>query len=316
MTAAEGGLLLDGKVDTTEVAATLVDLAVRGAIRIEGANDIRTAVLVDAGLATASHEKALLRGLFPKQQPGAEVRLVAPAVGDTRPQRAAEGLGEALWKRAEEQKWYVRMPPRPKVVESSEYGWVPFGCGVFLAVLVGLISLIVWMVKFGAPYWLGPTIVVALPVLAVLNALIDLILQNRKGCRDALGRAITDQVIGFRQYLTTAEADQLRFEEGEDIFSKYLPWALVLGLADRWQQVCRELVDAGRLTAAPAWYSGSSSYYDSGWTAASISTTVSSTFAEPPSPYTGGGSSSGFSSSSSSSSSSGGGGGGGGGGSW
>ncbi|TCC30546.1 DUF2207 domain-containing protein [Kribbella sindirgiensis] len=316
ITAAEGGLLLDGTVDTSEVAATLVDLAVRGAVRIEGENDVRTAVLVDAGIAEATHEKALLKGLFPKQEPGGEVRLVAPAVGDTRPQRAAERMGEALWKRAAERNWYLRMPRRPKVVASSGYGWVPFGCGVFLAVLVGLVGLVVSTVKFGAPSWLGPTIVVVLPVLALLNALIDLFLHNRKGRRDARGRALTDQVIGFRQYLTTAEADQLRFEDGEDIFSKYLPWALVLGLADRWQQICRQLVDSGRLTAAPSWYSGSSSYYDSGWTAGSISTTVSSTFAAPPTPSTGGGSSSGFSSSSSSSSSSGGGGGGGGGGSW
>ncbi|HZX02671.1 DUF2207 family protein, partial [Kribbella sp.] len=196
-------------------------------------------------------------------------------------------------------------------------GWVPLGCGVFLAVLVGLISLVVYVVKFGAPPWLGPAIVIALPVLAVLNAVIDLILQHRAGRRNALGRAVTDQIVGFRQYLSTAEAEQLRFEDGEDIFSKYLPWAIVLDLADRWQQVCKQLVDSGRLTAVPTWYTGSSSYYDSGWTAGSISTTVSSTFAEPPSPSTGGGSSSGFSSSStSSSSSSGGGGGGGGGGSW
>ncbi|MGZ0146099.1 DUF2207 domain-containing protein [Kribbella sp. WER1] len=316
ITAAEGGLLVDGKVDTTEVAATLIDLAVRGAVRIEGENDAQTAVLVDARLATAPHEKALLKGLFPKQQPGGQVRLLRPAIGDTRPQRAAESMGDALWKQAADRQWYARLPHRSTVVESSGYGWVPLGCGVFLAALVGLISLIVYVIKFGAPPWLGPAIVIALPVLAVLNALVDLILQQRGGRRNALGRAVTDQIVGFRKYLSTAEADQLRFEDGEDIFSKYLPWAIVLGLADRWQQVCKQLVDSGRLTPAPSWYTGSSSYYDSGWTAGSISTTVSSTFAEPPSPSTGGGSSSGFSSSSSSSSSSGGGGGGGGGGSW
>ncbi|HEY3561656.1 MAG TPA: DUF2207 domain-containing protein [Kribbella sp.] len=315
ITAAEGGLLIDGKVDTTEVAATLVDLAVRGAVRIENENDVRRAVLVDASIAEAAHEKALLKGLFPKEQPGAEVRLTAPAIGDTRPQRAAERMGEALWKRVEERKWYAGLPHRATVVKSG-YGWVPLGCGVFLAAVAALVGLIVRMAKFGAPFWLGPAIVIALPVLAILNAVVDLILQRRRGRRSALGRALTDQVIGFRQYLTTAEADQLRFEDGEDIFSKYLPWALVLGLADRWQQVCQQLVDSGRLTATPAWYAGSSTYYDSGWTAGNISTTVSSTFAEPPSPSTGGGSSSGFSSSSSSSSSSGGGGGGGGGGSW
>ncbi|MFG1909423.1 DUF2207 domain-containing protein [Kribbella sp. NPDC048928] len=317
ITAAEGGLLIDNKADTTEVAATLVDLAVRGAVRIDSEGKVRTAVLVDSALASAPHEKALLKALFPKQEAGSEMRLVQPAVGDTRPARAANNLVDSVREQAEKQKWYVRMPRRVRVVESSGYGWVPLGCGVFLAAVVGVFSVIVYCVKFGAPSWLGPTLAVVVPLLAMGNALLDVILERRRGRRTALGRALTDQVIGFRQYLSTAEADQLRFEDGEDIFSKYLPWAVVFGLADRWQQVCKQLVDSGRLTAAPAWYAGSSSYYDSGWTAGSISTTVSSTFAEPPSQSTGGGSSSGFSSSSSSSSSSsGGGGGGGGGGSW
>ena len=56
-----------------------------------------------------------------------------------------------------------------------------------------------------------------------------------------------DQVEGFRKYLATAEADQLRFEEGEDIFSKYLPWAIAFNLADRWAKVCADLVAMGRL---------------------------------------------------------------------
>ena len=50
---------------------------------------------------------------------------------------------------------------------------------------------------------------------------------------------------GFRNYLATAEADQLKFEEGEDIFSKYLPWAIIFGLADRWAKICADLVGDG-----------------------------------------------------------------------
>ena len=47
--------------------------------------------------------------------------------------------------------------------------------------------------------------------------------------------------------LATAEADQLKFEEGEDIFSKYLPWAIIFELADRWAKICGDLVAMGRL---------------------------------------------------------------------
>ena len=67
----------------------------------------------------------------------------------------------------------------------------------------------------------------------------------RRGQRTADGRAVCDQVEGFQTYLATAEADQLRFEEGEDIFSKYLPWAIVFELADRWAKICGDLVGDG-----------------------------------------------------------------------
>jgi uncharacterized membrane protein YgcG len=79
----------------------------------------------------------------------------------------------------------------------------------------------------------------------------------RRGQRSGRGRALTDQVEGFRRYLATAEADELRFDEGEDIFSRYLPWAIVFDLTERWTTLCRQLVADGRLPdAAPAWYYG------------------------------------------------------------
>ena len=79
----------------------------------------------------------------------------------------------------------------------------------------------------------------------------------RRGQRTAEGRAVCDQVEGFKTYLATAEADQLRFEEGEDIFSKYLPWAIIFELADRWAKICADLVAMGRLPdVMPYWYVG------------------------------------------------------------
>ena len=79
----------------------------------------------------------------------------------------------------------------------------------------------------------------------------------KRGQRTAEGRAVCDQVEGFRTYLATAEADQLKFEEGEDIFSKYLPWAIIFELADRWAKICGDLMAMGRLpTRVPYWYVG------------------------------------------------------------
>ncbi|MFI5733083.1 DUF2207 domain-containing protein [Kribbella sp. NPDC051587] len=308
---AEGGLLLTSKSDDAAIAATLIDLAVRGALRIDNSGKKRKAVLVDPDLATTPHELRLLKGLFPSLKPGKESRLERRDPGDSSLAFAANGTVDAIRKQVTERGWYTRMPAPSKLGHPYVGAWLVTA----FCTLIGLGILIVGLVQHGLPSWTGPFLAFALPVIALLSLGITVLRKRRKGQLSATGREVTDQVLGFRKYLTTAEADQLRFEEGEDIFSKYLPWAIIFGIADRWQQLCKQLVDAGRLTPDPGWYVGPS-YYDSGWSANLVTNTVTSTFSEPATPSTssgdGGGSSSGFSSSSSS----GGGGGGGGGGSW
>ncbi|TCO51399.1 putative membrane protein DUF2207 [Kribbella antiqua] len=302
---AEGGLLIDSKVSTTETAATLIDLAVRRGVRIDNTGNDQKAVLLDARAATAPHEQALLSGLFPSLQPGEEIVLRRAPVGDHSMRRAHDGMLKALKDQVKQRGWYQRLPS----AIGKPTGGIGCGCVGVLTVLV----IIATGVLGGITKSPGPIVMVLLPGIAVVVALGIWVGKKGKGQRNPAGRAVADQVIGFRKYLATAEADQLRFEEGEDIFSKYLPWAIAFGLADRWQKVCAQLVAAGRIPEDPYWYTGPS-YYTSGWTAGALSSTVAHTFDPPPAPASsgsGGGSSSGFSSGSS-----GGGGGGGGGGSW
>lgn len=304
---AEGGLLIDAKATTTETAATLIDLAVRGGVRIENDGDSQSAVLVNPAAATAPHEQMLMSGLFPSLQPGDSVALRRAPVGDQTMRRAHDAMIKALRDQVTQRQWYLRMP-RQFGTGVSANGCACMSMLALLMAGVGLMGTVTAAVTGG----LGRAVVVAVPVIAMVVALGTWVGKRSRGQRNPAGRAVTDQVIGFRTYLATAEAEQLRFEEGEDIFSKYLPWAIVFGLADRWQQVCAQLVAAGRISPDPYWYSGPS-YFTSGWTAGALSSTVASTFDPPPTPSSssGGGSSSGFSGGSS-----GGGGGGGGGGSW
>ncbi|TDD57753.1 DUF2207 domain-containing protein [Kribbella antibiotica] len=308
---AEAGLLIDAKANTTEVAATLIDMAVRGGVRIENDGTERRAVLVDPNVATAPHEQALMLGMFPGLVPGTSLKLERRAVGDSSMAATATAMLNALRDQIAARQWYSRLPSNIGSRGTSVFksGW---GCGC--VALIGLWIFgggIIGTVTAANTGGFGRAVIVAVPVAAVIFAVLAWIRIRTRGQRTPAGRAVTDQVIGFRKYLATAEADQLRFEEGEDIFSKYLPWAIAFNLADRWQKVCQRLVESGRLTPDPYWYVGPS-YYSSGWTAGAVSSTVAQTFSPPPQPSGGGGgSSSGFSGGSS-----GGGGGGGGGGSW
>lgn len=282
---AEGGLLIDAKANTTETAATLIDLAVRGAVRIDNNGPEQKAVLLNPAAATVPHEQVLLQGLFPTLQPGSEIVLERRPTGDTSMRQAHDAMIGQLRQQIQQRQWYLRMP--------RAGGGSSFASGARCA-CIAMVGFWVFGAGFAgtaiaaATGGLGRAASIAIPVLAVIVAIGLWIGKRSKGQRNPAGRAVTDQLVGFRTYLATAEADQLRFEEGEDIFSKYLPWAIAFGLADRWQRVCAQLVAAGRITPDPYWYSGPA-YYSSGFAAGSISQTVANTFDPPPAPAGSGG---------------------------
>lgn len=138
--------------------------------------------------------------------------------------------------------------------------------------------------------------------------------------RSALGHATYVQLAGFKDYISTAEADRIRFDEDEDVFSRYMPWAMVFGEAERWSKVFAELVAQGKAQPTPDWYVGATGFHAGRMAStiaavSSIGTAVSSftnmaTTSFSSTPGSSGGSGSGGGGSS------GGGGGGGGGGSW
>jgi uncharacterized membrane protein len=93
-----------------------------------------------------------------------------------------------------------------------------------------------------------------------IGAVALLALAHRMPARTAKGRAALVKTLGFRQYLGTAEANQIKFEEKEDIFSRYLPYAMVFHETDHWAKVFASVGAgaAGGSAVAPAllWYVG------------------------------------------------------------
>lgn len=288
---AEAGLLIDGQVDTRETAATIIDLAVKGALTVqsEGKKDFQV-TLVDPSRATAPHEMVLLTELFGGRPPG--------AVEDLSKQgslsKAHGEMQKSVRNQVASRGWFRKVP---SAAATSSIG---FGAIVFLVFLA---------------FSLGAVLMLLLvPLLPIVVTFAIIRFKLRRGQRTADGRAVCDQVEGFKTYLATAEADQIRFEEGEDIFSKYLPWAIAFELADRWAKICGDLVAMGRLpNEVPYWYVGTYNMaaFNTGFLTSSLTT------AAAPAPSSGA-SGTGFGGGSSFGGGgfSGGGGGGGGGGSW
>jgi uncharacterized membrane protein len=111
-------------------------------------------------------------------------------------------------------------------------------------------------------------------------------------------------VLGFRRFITESEKERARFAERTNLFSEYLPYAIVFGCTERWAKAF-----SGLQNEPPTWYVGSGMYYPHTFAHSidGFAVTTSGTITSTPS----GSGSSGFSGGSS-----GGGGGGGGGGSW
>ncbi|MGE0687921.1 MAG: DUF2207 domain-containing protein [Dehalococcoidia bacterium] len=75
--------------------------------------------------------------------------------------------------------------------------------------------------------------------------------------RTAMGREMFRRSLGFREYMVTAEADIQGFLEEKGEFSRYLPYAIVMGCTNRWAEVFQGIEFT---PADTAWYAGLSSF--------------------------------------------------------
>ena len=128
--------------------------------------------------------------------------------------------------------------------------------------------------------------------------------------RTAKGSALLRHVNGFRRFIEESEKDRAKFAEKKNLFSEYLPYAVVFGAVDKWAHTFAGL--AGEPPDTSYWYRSNAPFQYVAFSNAINGFTVhtSGTLTSTP-PSTSG--SSGFSSGGGFS---GGGGGGGGGGSW
>lgn len=84
-----------------------------------------------------------------------------------------------------------------------------------------------------------------------------------------LGRKVMDRIEGFKLYLSVAEKDRLNFhnppERTPELFEKFLPFALALGVEHQWGQqfdsILKSAAMGGTGTYHPAWYAGRGFYY-------------------------------------------------------
>ncbi|MGY1823144.1 DUF2207 domain-containing protein [Geodermatophilus sp. SYSU D00079] len=236
------GTVLDGHAQRHEVTATLLDLAVRGLLRIEEVDDadagdlpadwrlVRTAG--DVG-DLRGYERLLLEGLFAD----GEVRALSelqPAFG------ALEArVRTALYEDVVERGWF---PADPAAVRRRWYarGALVLAAGVAATVVLAVTT--TWALA-----GVGP----------VLAGLVLLGLAGRMPRRTPAGEQLRRAAAAFRDTLAAADrrrpggpAPDLATAARTDLAVRHLPYAVALGVPDEWS---RHLTEAG-LDAVPDWY--------------------------------------------------------------
>ncbi|HEV7172036.1 DUF2207 domain-containing protein [Pedococcus sp.] len=283
------GTIIDETVDTVDVAATLVDLAVRGYLTIEPVGDqdwrlTRTTPAVGEQ-ALLPYEVALYGGVFS----GSTV-LLSELRNEFKP--TLDRVQSLMYDEVVRRGWFRRSP------QAQRAGWTALGGALVAAGVFGFFWLGGRVDRLGSVAGVPVPPGIVLLAGTVLAGVVVVLLGRRMAYRTADGSAVLAQSLGFKQYLVTAEANQIRWEEAQDIFSRYLPFAIVFGVASQWastfEQVAESAAAAGHVVTLPFWYLGGG-YGSFGGLADSMdsfASTAGGTFASTP----GGSGGSGFSS--------------------
>lgn len=239
------GTLLDERADAQDVTATLIDLAVRGHLRIEQTaapddlgNGGEWRLVRDRAAAGDAHddvllpyEELLLDEVF---ETGDAVELLALKATFA---KSMAKVQDALYDDVTRRGWFRGNP------KATRTAWALGATAFLLLGIVVTVALAIWTA------WA----LVGVPL--VLLGVAALVLTGSAPARTAEGTVVLTQARGFREYLATVAADQLRFERDEDLFSRHLPYAVAFGLTERWAGVFADVATT-RQVAVPTWYVG------------------------------------------------------------
>ena len=222
---AQVGVLIDETADPLDVTATIVDFGVRGYLTIEETEkaglfhkaDWRLTKLKEDDDTFLTYERRLFNALFDGRD---EVSL-----SELKNKFAADlhKVQDSLYADAVKQKWFAK---RPDQVRTKYLVLGVFAMLAAIGVLVALAAL---------------THAALIGVPLVLVALLFLASHHMMPARTGKGSEVLDRIMGFRKFMATAEADRMKFAEDENIFAKYLPYAIVFHETGRWAKVFHDI---------------------------------------------------------------------------
>ena len=273
LTPTEVGTIVDEKADNQDVSAELINLAVKGYLKITrlekkiiffNVTDYQLDMLKDGKDLPNTFQRELMDGLFLNGLPNV----------------ALSQLKNTFYKHLEEIKKQVYQA----VVLKGYFDKNPNTTrGAYAAGGVVVIFL---------SFFFGFAISVFTGLAMILSGIIVLAFSPFMPNRTIKGAQAKAQILGLKMYLSVAEKERLKFFNAPDktpeIFEKLLPYAMVLGVEKEWAKQFE-----GIYKNPPAWYSDPSGHaFTTGYLIGSLnnfSTTANTDFASTPRSASGGG---------------------------
>ena len=235
---AEVGTLIDERVDLRDISAVIIDLAVRGYLKIaEVASDSWLSSRRDYRFTRLKEpddlkpfERQLFSQLFDSKRKRPHERPADKVLPGDRPgqERPLPGPQRARLFRRQSRDGPDDVPgPRPDRR---------------LAAAIALAALVqTWMI--------GRIFLLPLVITAVLSAIVVVFTSRVMPRKTRKGRIAWEQIAGLEEYIRRAEVDDIQAQDRRGIFERLLPYAMIFGLSDRWAKAFADLY-----TQPPDWY--------------------------------------------------------------
>jgi uncharacterized membrane protein YgcG len=243
-TPAETGTLVDDVIHPRDITSTLVDLAVRGYVKIEET--------VDTTLLVFHHKDYTFHLLKPRDQWGK----LAPH--ESVMLENVFATGDALRLSSLKNHFYTALPIIRQDIKSALKNKGMYRLDPDSANAYSIGGAILSAAPFAALQFLGIkdvfTSVGLLIVSGLVSALVWWLFSRQMSARTMQGARTRIAVLGFQEFMNRVDADRLK-RMPPDTFEKYLPFAMALGVEHNWAQAF-----AGIVQSQPSWYVSPNGY--------------------------------------------------------
>ncbi len=240
----EIGTLVDEKADLRDITATVVDLAVRGYLRIEIEEQSQLLGLVKSqetmfqrlkpGDGLLDHERIVFDGIF-----AAGERVGMDDLKE-RFYKNLPGIHGALYERMTSRGYFAGKP------SSVRRNWRLLGLAAgVITVGAGLL----WVNLRGGAF---PHAAIAPVTAGVLTAALFFLFAPAMPRRTRKGVAMRGWALGFEEFVDRVERDKLDADRARNVFESLLPYAMALGVATAWARQFEDIYKQ----AGPAWFAG------------------------------------------------------------